>query len=300
MRVFVTGATGFIGSAVVNDLIEAGHQVVGLARSEEGAAAVEAAGAEARRGTLEDLDLLRAAAAASDGVIHTAFNHDWADWAKASADDRLAIEAFGETLAGSDRPLVVASGTALVSMVAPGVLATEESDAPDPMPVPRVSEQTALSFADKGVRASAIRLAPSVHGEGDHGFVARLIEIARGKGAAAYIGEGANVWPAVHRLDAARLFRLALESAPAGIRPHATAEQGVPFREIAEAIGRGLNLPVKSVTGDEVEAYFGGFAMFAGVDNPASSALTRQWLNWRPEHVGLIEDIEAGHYFEQK
>jgi len=300
MRVFVTGATGFIGSATVKDLIEAGHEVVGLARSEEGAAVVKAAGAEVRRGTIEDLDLLRDAAAGSDGVIHTAFNHDWANWARSSEDDRLAIEAFGETLAGSDRPLVVASGTALVSLTAPGVVATEETDAPDPMPVPRVSEQTALSFVDRGVRASAIRLAPTVHGEGDHAFVSQLIQIARTRGVAAYIGEGANVWPAVHRFDAARLFRLALESAPAGFRPHATAEQGVPFREIAETIGRGLNVPVKSVTGDEVEAYFGGFARFAGVDNPASSALTRQLLNWRPEHVGLIEDLEAGHYFEQK
>ena len=300
MRVFVTGATGFIGSATVKDLIEAGHEVVGLARSEEGAAAVKAAGAEVRRGTIEDLDLLRDAAAGSDGVIHTAFNHDWADWAKASADDRLAIEALGETLAGSDRPLVVASGTALAALTVPGAVATEETDAPDPMPFPRVSEQTALSFVGRGVRASAVRLAPTVHGEGDHGFVSQLIQIARTQGVAAYIGEGGNVWPAVHRFDAARLFRLALESAPAGFRPHATDEPGVPFREIAEAIGRGLNVPVKSVAGDEVEAYFGGFAMFAGIDNPASSALTRQRLNWRPEHVGLLEDLEAGHYFEQK
>ena len=300
MRVFVTGATGFIGSATVKDLIEAGHQVVGLARSEEGAARVEAAGAEVRRGTIDDLDLLRDAAAASDGVIHTAFNHDWSNWAKACETDRLAIEALGETLAGSDRPLVVSSGTALIFNPRPGTVATEETDAPDPSPVPRVSEQTALSFVDKGVRASAIRLAPTVHGEGDKGFVAMLIGLAREKGVAAYIGDGSNVWPAVHRFDAARLFRLALESAPAGFRPHATDEHGVPLREIAEAIGRGLDVPVKSITGDKVERYFGSFAMFAGIDNPASSILTRERLNWHPEHVGLLDDINAGHYFTQK
>jgi nucleoside-diphosphate-sugar epimerase len=300
MRVFVTGATGFIGSATVRDLIEAGHQVVGLARSEEGAAAVKAAGAEVRRGTIEDLDLLRDAAAAADGVIHTAFIHDWSNMAKAAEADRLAIEALGEALAGSDRPLVVSSGTALIAGASPGAVVTEDTDAPDPSPLPRVSEQTALSFAGKGVRASAIRLAPTVHGEGDHGFVAMMIGVAREKGVAAYIGDGSNVWPAVHRLDAARLFRLALESAPAGFRAHATDEQGVPFREIAKAIGRGLDVPVKSVTGDEVGAHFGGFAMFAGLDNPASSTLTRERLGWRPEHVGLIEDLDAGHYFAQK
>jgi nucleoside-diphosphate-sugar epimerase len=300
MRVFVTGATGFIGSATVRDLIEAGHQVIGLARSEEGATAVKAAGAEVRRGTIEDLDVLRDAAAASDGVIHTAFIHDFSIWAKAAEVDRIAIETLGEALAGSDRPLVVSSGTALIAGAAPGAVITEETDAPSPSPLPRVSEQTALSLVDKGVRASAIRLSPTVHGEGDRGFVSMLIGLAREKGTAAYIGDGSNVWPAVHRLDAARLFRLALESAPAGFRPHATDEQGVPLREIAEAIGRGLDVPVKSVTGDEVEAYFGAFVMFAGIDNPASSTLTRERLGWHPEHVGLIEDLNAGHYFAQK
>jgi nucleoside-diphosphate-sugar epimerase len=300
MRVFVTGATGFIGSATVRDLAEAGHQVVGLARSEEGAAAVEAAGAEVRRGTIEDLDVLRDAAAGSDGVIHTAFIHDWSNMARAAEVDRIAIETLGGALAGSERPLVVSSGTALIVGAAPGAVVTEETDAPDPSPLPRVSEQTALSFVGKGVRASAVRLAPSVHGEGDGGFLAMLIGLAREKGAAAYIGEGSNVWPAVHRLDAARLFRLALESAPAGLRPHAIDEPGVPFREIAEAIGRGLNVPVKSVSGDEVAAHFGGFALFAALDNPASSTLTRQRLGWEPEHVGLIEDLDAGHYFTRK
>lgn len=299
MRVFVTGATGFIGSATVKDLIEAGHQVVGLARSDEGAAALEAVGAEVRRGTIDDRDLLRDAAATSDGVIHTAFNHDWANWAQACETDRLAIEALGEALAGSDRPLVVASGTALIFNPTPGAVATEETDAPDPAPVPRVSEQTALSFVDKGVRASAVRLAPTVHGEGDKGFVAMLIGLAREKGVSAYIGNGDNVWPAVHRLDAARLFRLALESAPAGFRPHATDEQGVPFREIAEAIAQGLNVPTKSITPDEAEAHFGTFATFAAINNPASSTLTQARLAWLPNHPRLLEDLNAGHYFAQ-
>ena len=297
MRVFVTGATGLIGSAVVNDLIEAGHEVVGLARSAEGAAKVEAAGAEVRRGTLHDLDVLRAAAEAADGVIHTAYIHNFADLAASAGADKLAIEAFGEVLAGSDRPLVVSSGTALH---AGHGLATEESEIPDPLPVTRYSEQTALAFADKGVRASSIRLAPTVHGEGDRNFMPLLITLAREKGAAAYIGEGANVWPAVHRLDAARLYRLALESAPAGARLHAVAEQAIPFRLIAETIGRRLNLPVKSVSGAEAEEYFGWFALFAGIDNPASSEYTQRLLGWRPEQVGLIEDLAGDYYFAQK
>jgi len=297
MRVFVTGATGFIGSAVVLDLLEAGHRVLGLARSDEGAASLAATGAEVQRGTLQELDVLRAAAAASDGVIHTAFIHDFSNFEASVETDRLAIEALGEALAGSDRPLVVSSGSALAARGEP---ATEETGIADPPLNPRVSEQTALRFADRGVRATAIRLAPTVHGEGEHGFVPMLIDLAREKGGAAYIGEGTNVWPAVHRLDAARLFRLALESAPAGRRLNAVDEQGVPFRSIAEAIGAGLNLPVKSVSGDEVGAYFGWFAHFANLDNPTSSALTREWLGWRPEHVGLLEDLAASHYFEKK
>ena len=296
MRVFVTGATGLIGSAVVNDLIEAGHEVVGLARSEEGAARVKAAGAEVQRGTLQDLDVLRAAADAADGVIHTAFTHDFGNLAASAQADKLAIEAFGGVFAGSDRPLVVTSGTALFAGLG---LATEESELPDPLPVPRYSEQAALSFADKGVRSSSIRLSPTVHGEGDHNFVPRLIELARENGAAAYIGEGTNVWPAVHLLDAARLYRLALESAPAGSRLHAVAEQAIPFRQIAETIGRRLNVPVTSVSGDAAEEYFGWLALFAGFDNPSSSEFTQRLLGWRPEHVGLIEDLAGDHYFAQ-
>lgn len=299
MRVFVTGATGFIGSAVVRDLLDAGHQVVGLARSDEGAAKLAATGAEVRRGTLQELDALRAEAAAADGVIHTAFIHDFANFAASAEVDRLAIEAFGEALAGSDRPLVVAGGTALLG--SGGGLATEESAIPASSPVPRVSEQTALRYADAGVRASVVRLPPSVHGEGDtHGFVPTLIKLARTQGTAAYLDEGTNVWPAVHRFDAARVFRLAVESAPAGRRLHAVADQGIPLRRIAEIIGATLNVPVKSVSSDDAEAYFGWFSHFAAVDHSCSSALTQEWLGWRPEHIGLVEDLEAGHYFAQK
>lgn len=297
MRVFVTGATGFIGSAVVRDLLDAGHQVVGLARSDEGAAALAATGAEVRRGTLHDLDVLRSEADAADGVIHTAFIHDFADFDASCETDRLVIEAFGETMAGSDKPLVVAAGTALIR---DGELLTEDVPAPIPPLYPRVSEQTALIFAHQGVRASAIRIAPTAHGEGDKGFVPMLIGLAREKGYAAYPGEGRNRWAAVHRLDVARLFRLALESAPAGSSLHAAAEQGVEFRRIAEAIGAGLNVPVKSVAGDEIPAYFGGFTGFAQIDNPTSSTFTRERYGWNPQQPGLIEDIERGGYFTQK
>ncbi|MBR7829081.1 SDR family oxidoreductase [Actinospica sp. MGRD01-02] len=297
MRVFVTGATGFIGSAVVRDLLDAGHQVVGLARSDEGAASLAATGAEVRRGTLHDLDVLRSEADAADGVIHTAFIHDFADFDASCETDRLVIEAFGETMAGSDKPLVVAAGTALIR---DHVLLTEDVPAPIPPLYPRVSEQTAIIFAKRGVRASAIRIAPSAHGEGDKGFVPLLIGLAREKGYAAYPGEGKNVWPAVHRLDVARLFRLALESAPAGSTLHAAAEQGVEFRRIAEAIGAGLDVPVRSVAGAEIPAYFGGFTGFAQIDNPTSSTLTRERYGWDPQQPGLIEDIERAGYFTQK
>ena len=281
MRVFVTGASGFIGSAVVPELIGAGHQVVGLARSEEAAASLAAAGADVHRGSLGDLESLRAGAAASDGVIHCAYIHDFSDMPGAAAADRGAIEAFGAALAGSGRPLVITSGTLLVS---PGRLATEE-DAPTAGPDshPRVaSEGLALALASRGVRPSVIRLPPSVHGDGDKGFVPALINIARAKGVSAYIGDGSNHWPAVHRLDAARLYRLALEKAAPGTRLHGVAEEGIPTREIAEVIGRHLDLPVVSKSAEEAAEHFGWIAYFLGVNGPASSALTRERLGWNP------------------
>jgi nucleoside-diphosphate-sugar epimerase len=293
MRVFVTGATGFIGSAVIRELIDAGHQVLGLARSDAGAAALTAAGAETHRGTLEDLDSLRSGAAAADGVIHTAFIHDFSDYAAAAETDRRAIEAIGETLAGTDRPLVVASGMAALT---PGRLATEE-DAVNPN-FPRVSEQTALPLATRGVRVSVLRLPPSVHGEGDHGFVAQLISTARAKGISAYPGDGSNRWPAAHRLDAAQLFRLAMENAPTGARLHAVGDEGIPVRDIAEVIGRHLGLPVNSVAVEQAFDHFGFIGGIFAMDMGASSALTQSQLDWHPSQPGLIADLEEGHYFK--
>lgn len=296
MRVFVTGATGWVGSAVVQDLIEAGHQVLGLARSQAGAQALTAAGASAQHGDLEDFDSLRAGAAACDGVIHTAFRHDFSQF-QANADlDRRVIEAIGDVLAGSNRPFVTTSGTLMVAMVAPGRLGTED-DAP-PASVPRVpSELATLSLASRGVRSSVIRLPPSVHGDGDKGFMPRIIDIARESGVAAYIGDGANRWPAVHRQDAARVFRLALEKGEPGTRYHAIGDEGIPVRGLAEVIGRQLNLPTASKTPDEAPAHFGFLAMFLGLDAPASSALTRERLGWTPTERGLIADLQDGAYF---
>jgi nucleoside-diphosphate-sugar epimerase len=296
MRVFVTGATGFIGSAVVRELLDAGHEVTGLARSDEAAASLAAAGAVVHRGNLDDLDSLRAGAVASDGVIHTGYNHDFSNIPGAAQTDRRAVETLGEALAGSGRPLVVAAGTALIG---PGRVITEEDAAPEAGAHPRVSEQVALPFAGRGVRVSVVRLSPSVHGEGDHGFVPHLIGLAREKGSSAYVGDGSNRWTGVHRLDAARLFRLALESAPAGTRLHGVEDEGVPFRDIAGVIGRHLGLAVTSVSGAEAEAHFGWFTMFASIDVPASSALTRKWLGWHPEHPALIPDLDEGHYFKE-
>jgi nucleoside-diphosphate-sugar epimerase len=296
MRVFVTGATGFIGSAVVRELIDAGHQVTGLARSDQAAAALTAAGAAVHRGSLADPASLGSGAAGSDGVIHTAYIHDFSpsgDPAAAARADGRAIAAIGEALAGSGRPLVVASGL----VHAPGRPATELDDAPDAPRYPRVSEPAALSLAGRGVRASVVRLPSSVHGEGDHAFVPALIGIARGKGLSAYVGDGANRWAAVHRLDAARLFRLALEAAPAGTRLHAVGDEGVPFVDLAEVIGRHLNVPVTSLSPEEAQAHFGLFALFASMDSPASSALTRERSGWQPTHPGLIADVDEGHYF---
>src|ERR1700733_2340580 len=294
MRVFVTGATGFIGTAVVRELIDAGHQVLGLARSDAGAKSLIAAGAQVQRGDLEDLASLRSGAAASDGVIHTAFIHDFSNYGPAAEADRRAIETLGGALAGSDRPLIITSGTLLAQRQ--GSLATEE-DAHNPN-FPRKSEAAALALAARGVRASVLRLPPSVHGNGDHGFVPQLIRIAREKGVSAFIGDGLNRWPAVHRLDAAHLYRLVLEKGIAGATYHGVADEGVPTREIAEAIGRGLNVPVASKSHDEAAAHFGWIARFFSIDGPASSALTQERLGWRPVQPGLIADLSAAHYFE--
>jgi len=294
MRVFVTGATGFIGTAVARELIDAGHQVVGLARSNAGAKSLVAAGAAVHRGSLEDFESLRSGAAAADGVIHTAFIHDFSNYGPAVEADRRAIETLGGALASSDRPLIVTSGTLLAQRQ--GSLATEE-DASNPNS-PRKSELAALALAARGVRASVLRLPPSVHGIGDHGFVPRLISIAREKGVSAFIGDGLNRWPAVHRLDAAHLYRLVLEKSSVGARYHGVADRGVPTREIAEVIGRHLNVPVVSKSREEAADHFGWIAPFFGMDGPASSALTQEQLGWQAVQPGLIADLNAEHYFE--
>ena len=296
MRVFVTGASGFIGSAVVPELIGAGHQVLGLARSDASADALAAAGAEVQRGALDDLDSLRAGATASDGVIHLAYIHDFSNLAASARADLGAVETLGDALEGSDRPLVITSGT--LSLPA-GRVATER-DTPDAGSAGShriASEQAALALAARGVRSSVVRLSPSVHDEGDHGFVPALIDIARDKGVSGYIGDGSNRWPAVHRLDAARLFRLALETAPAGSVLHGAADEGVAVRVIAEVVGRHLDLPVVAIAPEDAGEHFGWLGGFLAADVPASSALTRELVGWQPTHPGLIDDLEAGHYF---
>lgn len=292
MRVFVTGATGYIGSVVVKDLLKAGHQVLGLSRSDVSAKALIAAGAQVHRGDLEDLESLCRGAAAADGVIHTAFIHDFSKFAEDCEIDRRAIEELGDALAGSNRPLIVTSVTD-----APGSLATEDMEIPFHPSNPRVSEQAALALVARGVRASVIRL-PQVHDRDKQGFVTYLIAVAREKGVSAYIGDGLNRWPAVHRLDVVPLYRFALENGSAGARYHAVAEEGVPVREIAEAIGRGLKIPVVSKSPEEAVGHFGWFAFFAGMDMPASSALTQQRLGWHPtQSAGMIADLEHASAF---
>jgi nucleoside-diphosphate-sugar epimerase len=294
MKVFVTGATGFIGSAIVQELVSAGHQVLGLARSDAGAKSLTAAGAQAQRGDLEDLESLRSGAANSDAVIHTAFNHDFSKFAENCEADRRAIEALGAALAGSDRLLLVTSGLALL---ASGRAATED-DPPVPTSpsYPRASELTAMSQALRGVRTAIVRL-PQVHDTVKQGLITYAIHVAREKAVSAYVGDGLNRWPAAHRLDTARLYRLALEKAGAGDTFHAVAEVGVPVRDIARAIGRGLHVPVVSLAPEESSKHFGWLAAFVGRDVPASSAHTREKLGWNPTGPGLISDLDNMRYF---
>ncbi|MBN8939023.1 MAG: SDR family oxidoreductase [Rhizobiales bacterium] len=290
MRVFVTGATGWVGSAVVKELVGAGHQVTGLARSADKAAALGATGAQVLHGTLDDLDTLRDAASVADAVIHTAFNHDFSRFAENARQDQRAIETLGNALEGSNRPLIVTSGLA---RLAPGRVATEADVPPSDPSFPRRSEAAARALAERGIRATTVRLAPSVHGMGDHGFIPILIGMARDKGVSAYIGEGLNRWPGVHRLDAARLYRLVIEQGATEPAYHAIADEGVAFKDIAAVIGRRLGLPVEP-RGHE---HFGWFAAFAGADMPASSERTRSWLDWRPTGPDLVTDIgQSGYY----
>jgi len=293
MRVFVTGASGFVGSAVVQDLLSAGHEVLGLARSDASAAAIEKAGAKVHRGSVDDLDSLKRGAAQADGVIHTAFIHDFSNFVENCEIDRRAITAMGEVLAGTDTPLIITSGTG----TSPGRVSRENERFPADHPNPRIaSEQAADVVEATGVKVMTVRL-PQVHGPHDHGFVPITINIARDKGRAAYVGDGANRWPAVHRLDAARLYRLALEKGTAGARYNAVAEEGISLRALEEVIGRHLDLPVVSIAPEEAADYYGWFAAFASMDIPASSAWTRKTLGWEPTGPDLMIDLENEDYF---
>jgi nucleoside-diphosphate-sugar epimerase len=310
MHVFVTGASGWVGRGLVPELIAAGHHVTGLARSDAAATALRAAGVEVRAGSLDDLDTLRDAAAASDGVVHLAFKHDIAfagDFAGATKADRAAIETFGDALAGTDKPFVLASGILGVLGLPPGVVATER----DGLAAPGAGREVLISGANdrvdnanftlalaaRGIRSSVVRLPPATHGNGDNGFIPTVIGLAREKGTAAYVGDGSNRWPAVHRDDAASLFRLALESAPAGSVLHAVGDDGVPIRQVAELIASRLGVPAVSVTPEQIGEYVGFLGGFWGFDGPASAQLTRDLVGWQPTHPGLLEDLEAGHYF---
>jgi nucleoside-diphosphate-sugar epimerase len=310
MRVFVTGASGWVGRGLVPDLIAAGHTVTGLARSDAAAVALRAAGAEVRRGSLDDLGILRDTAAASDGVVHLAFKHDIAfagDFAGATGADRAAIETLGDALAGTGKPFVIASGILGVLGLPPGVVATErdglaaparDSDGPISGANGRIDNANfTLALAARGVRSSVVRLPPATHGQGDNGFIPTVIGLARAKGAAAYVGAGGNRWPSVHRDDAARLFRLALESAPPGSVLHAVGDEGVPIREIAENIAASLDVPTVSVTSEQIGEYVGFLGGFWGFDGPASAQITRDLLGWEPARPGLIADLKRGHYF---
>lgn len=297
MHVFVTGASGHIGSLVVRELLDNGHQVTGLARSEDSAAALRAADAQVVRGTIDDVDILAGAAAQADGVIHLAFKHDFSDYAAAAATDLRAVEAMGAALAGSGKPLVNTSGTAMLATGSSSALGTEDTVV-DPSGARAPSEKATIALAQQGVRASVIRLAPTVHGPTDHhGFIPTLIANARETGQALYIGDGTNRWPAVDNRDAARLYRLAVESAPAGSHLHGVADEGVPFREIAQTIGDHLDVPVVSVSLDQAREQLGFIGWVASLDNPTSSELTQKLLGWTPEHPSLLEDLKAGHYF---
>ena len=296
MRVFVTGATGFIGSAIVQELINAGHQVLGLARSDASAQALKAIGVDVHRGTLEDLESLRSGAAAADGVIHTAFIHDFSQYQANAEIDRKAIEAMAAALEGSNKPFVSTSGT--LGLTPGKIVREDEMTAPGNPAGPRAAaEVIMMDAAGRGVRTSIVRLPPSVHGEGDRGFVSALIATAREKGVSAYIGDGLNRWPAVHRLDAARLFRLALEKGIAGSRFHGVGDEGIPVRDIAAVIGRRLNLPVATKSPEEAAAHFGWLGSALSIDCPASSEQTQEQLGWRPIHPGLLADLDQPHYF---